>query len=241
MTPAAPSPLRLAFAGSLSMAVAMGFGRFAYTPILPAMVAGLHLSKAQAGWLASANFAGYLLGALAGALPLKGSPRRWLLGGLLASVLSTLGMGLTSDLWLQAGLRFVSGLASAAVLVFASTLVLAAVLLNGVPPVTTGVVAVTVMLFVAPTAYDAVVQVTVWPATPQLQPVPAAEIAVKPAGSVSLTVTPVAANGPLLRGASVKVIGAPDAGVPLDAVLVMARSVPVVMVTLAVVLSLAGL
>lgn len=113
------------------MAVAMGFGRFAYTPILPAMVAGLHLSKAQAGWLASANFAGYLLGALVGALPLKGSPRAWLLGGLLASVLTTLGMGLTSDLWLQAGLRFVSGLASAAVLVFASTLVLAELARSG--------------------------------------------------------------------------------------------------------------
>lgn len=113
------------------MAVAMGFGRFAYTPILPAMVAGLHLSKAQAGWLASANFAGYLLGALVGALPLKGSPRAWLLGGLGASVLTTLGMGLTSDLWLQAGLRFVSGLASAAVLVFASTLVLAELARSG--------------------------------------------------------------------------------------------------------------
>jgi len=113
------------------MAAAMGFGRFAYTPILPAMVAGLHLSKAQAGWIASANFAGYLLGALIGALPLRGSPRAWMLSSLAVSVASTLAMGLTPDLYLLAALRFVGGLASAGVLVFASTLVLAALAQSG--------------------------------------------------------------------------------------------------------------
>jgi MFS family permease len=131
VSPSTSSPLRLAFAGLLSLAVAMGFGRFAYTPILPAMVAGLHLTKAQSGWLASANFAGYLIGALAGAFPLKGSPRAWMLGGLGLSVATTLGMGLTSDLWLLAALRFAGGLASAAVLIFASTLVLAELARSG--------------------------------------------------------------------------------------------------------------
>lgn len=126
VTVAQPSPIRLALAGLLSLAVAMGFGRFAYTPILPAMVTGLHLSRAQAGGLASANFAGYLTGALVGALPLKGSPRVWMIGGLAASVASTLAMGLTDSLVVLTVLRFVGGLASAAVLVFASTLVLTA-------------------------------------------------------------------------------------------------------------------
>lgn len=128
---AQPSPYRLAFAGFLSLAVAMGFGRFAYTPILPAMVAGLHLTKSQSGWIASANFAGYLVGALVGALPLKGSPRAWMVGGLAFSVLTTLAMGLTSNLAALAVLRFVGGLASAAVLVFSSTLVLAALARTG--------------------------------------------------------------------------------------------------------------
>src|SRR5947209_16736662 len=50
--------------GVLALAAAMGIGRFAYTPILPAMEAAAHLDTAQAGLLAAANYAGYLVGAL---------------------------------------------------------------------------------------------------------------------------------------------------------------------------------
>ena len=44
----------------------MGIGRFAYTPILPLMTAQAPLTAQAAGALATANYVGYLAGALAG-------------------------------------------------------------------------------------------------------------------------------------------------------------------------------
>jgi predicted MFS family arabinose efflux permease len=115
----------VAFAGSIALAAAIGIGRFVYTPILPPMVEALRLTKSTAGLIASANFLGYLVGALVVASPiLPGSRRVWLLGALVVSALTTGAMGLTHAVALFAVLRFVGGAASAFVLVLASTLVL---------------------------------------------------------------------------------------------------------------------
>ena len=59
--PRAPSPPAIAFAGLTALAVAMGIGRFALTPILPMMQQDAALSLAAASWLASANYLGFLL------------------------------------------------------------------------------------------------------------------------------------------------------------------------------------
>jgi predicted MFS family arabinose efflux permease len=107
------------------MAAAMGIGRFIYTPILPPMVEALSLAKGEAGLIASANFLGYLVGALAAASPrLPGRPRHWLLFALAASAATTGAMGLTDSLTLFLLLRFLGGAASAFALVFSSHLVL---------------------------------------------------------------------------------------------------------------------
>ena len=115
----------VAFAGSIALAAALGIGRFVYTPILPPMVEALGFTKSTAGLIASANFLGYLIGALLVAAPILGGTRRvWLLGALAMSAITTGAMGLTNNVAVFVVLRFVGGAASAFVLVLSSTLVL---------------------------------------------------------------------------------------------------------------------
>lgn len=117
--------LSTAVGGLIAIAAAIGIGRFVYTPILPPMMAALGLSKTTAGLIASANFLGYLVGALWAARPsLPGSRRQWLLGALAVSALTTAAMGLSDALAPFLVLRFVGGAASAFVLILASTVVL---------------------------------------------------------------------------------------------------------------------
>jgi predicted MFS family arabinose efflux permease len=117
-------PPRLAIGGLIAMACAVGIGRFIYTPILPPMVEDLGFSKGQAGLIASANFVGYLAGALGAAAISIGQPRRWMLSTLAASGLTTALMAWPSHIVGLLGLRFAGGAASAFVLVLASSLVL---------------------------------------------------------------------------------------------------------------------
>ncbi|HEY0182827.1 MAG TPA: YbfB/YjiJ family MFS transporter [Rhodopila sp.] len=109
----------------IALAAAVGASRFVYTPILPVMAEALNLTRAQAGMIASANFLGYLLGALLAAVPGLPGPRRgWLLGALVVSALTTGAMGMVSAAPEFLLLRFVGGGASAFVLVLASAIVL---------------------------------------------------------------------------------------------------------------------
>jgi predicted MFS family arabinose efflux permease len=127
-----PGLLALALGGLATLAAAMGIGRFVYTPILPPMMEALGLTETQAGLIASANFGGYLVGALLAATPLlTGSRRNWLLGALGASALTTGAMALFSSMTAFVLLRFAGGVASALALVFSSALVLDRLALAG--------------------------------------------------------------------------------------------------------------
>ncbi len=115
----------IALGGFLSLLLAMGVGRFAYTPLLPLMQQESGFGADIAGGLAAINYAGYLLGALLCMLPAAALHRRQIFGlSLLTSVLTTAAMGLFANMAIWSLLRFLSGLASAGVLVLGSALVL---------------------------------------------------------------------------------------------------------------------
>lgn len=123
--PRLPLPAITALAGTLLLAVVLGIGRFAYTPLLPAMQEALGWSVRQAGDVASANFLGYMLGAiLASILAQRRQRRLWLLVGMALAVASiSAGLVVTSfAAWLA--IRFVAGVASALGLILGTAVIM---------------------------------------------------------------------------------------------------------------------
>lgn len=120
--------LRPLAAGILALVVAMGIGRFAYTPILPAMQGAFGLGDQATGALASSNHLGYLAGAVSVAVVAPAGARQGaaLRASLAAVAVATGSMALTTSFAAWAALRFLAGVASAAAFVLASGLVLGA-------------------------------------------------------------------------------------------------------------------
>lgn len=112
-------------AGVLSLVLALGVARFAYTPLLPLMQRQAGLGVGAAGWLASINYVGYLVGALVASL--VGDPAlkdRLYRLGLIAAVVTTAMMGVSQDPIVWAVSRFIAGLGAASCMLFGTGLVL---------------------------------------------------------------------------------------------------------------------
>jgi MFS family permease len=115
-----PRPWAVVGRTAAALAAGMGIGRFVYTPILPLMHAQAGLSAQLGAELATANYLGYLIGALA-AIFIPALTRSQLVLRLsllvLAASLALMPATHAGDAWL--GLRLVAGLASALIFVIA--------------------------------------------------------------------------------------------------------------------------
>ena len=110
--------LRIAFAGMAALAVAMGIGRFAFTPLLPLMQDDAGLSVAAGGYLASANYLGYFLGSLL-ATRLNVRDDTAVLGSMLVIAAATVAMGAVTSYPAWLALRLIAGIANAWIAIFA--------------------------------------------------------------------------------------------------------------------------
>jgi MFS family permease len=104
--------------GFLAVFGALGFGRFGYSAILPAMQKDLGISSAAAGSLASWNLAGYMVMAAIGGLLASRFGARLVVG--IGSLVAAAGMvltGLSTGIATAAAARLLTGLGGGAVLV----------------------------------------------------------------------------------------------------------------------------
>src|SRR5262249_18056071 len=109
----------VAGSGLSALAVALGIGRFAFTPFLPMMQEDAGVSITAGAWLASANYLGYFLGALSVmAMPIAAAHA--IRAALVTIALTTLGMGLQTHFAVWVVLRVLAGVASAWVLICTS-------------------------------------------------------------------------------------------------------------------------
>lgn len=112
--------LMLALAGAVVLAIGMGYGRFSYTGILPVMLQEGLLSLHQGNLAASANYAGYLIGALLLAKAKPADARRLNMASVGLTIGCLLLLAWTKSPWAVVAVRGFAGLLSAVSLIAAS-------------------------------------------------------------------------------------------------------------------------
>ena len=114
-----------AVAGLCASLVGLGLARFAYTPLIPALIAAKWFSPAEAVYLGAANLAGYLAGALiARELGHRAGAVRTLRGMMVLAALCCFACSVpVSFIWFF-GWRFVAGLSGGVIMVLAASTIL---------------------------------------------------------------------------------------------------------------------
>ena len=122
----------LILTGIAALTIAVGIGRFSYTPILPYMISELKLTTTDAGLIASSNYLGYLLGSLIPIFPqFPKNIRSIFIYSIFISIISLFAMGLTNTFEVFILIRFIHGIFSAFVLILGTSLIVSHVQKKG--------------------------------------------------------------------------------------------------------------
>ena len=122
----------LILTGIAALTIAVGIGRFSYTPILPYMISELNLTTTEAGLIASSNYLGYLLGSLIPIFPqFPKKIRSIFIYSIFISIISLFAMGLTNTFEVFILIRFIHGIFSAFVLILGTSLIVSHVQKKG--------------------------------------------------------------------------------------------------------------
>ena len=122
----------LILTGIAALTIAVGIGRFSYTPILPYMISELNLTTTEAGLIASSNYLGYLLGSLIPIFPqFPKNIRSIFIYSIFISITSLFAMGLTNTFEIFILIRFIHGVFSAFVLILGTSLIVSHVQKKG--------------------------------------------------------------------------------------------------------------
>lgn len=116
------SSTQIIFTGCIALALAMGIGRFAFTPMSPLMVRDGILYTSDGAIWAAANYLGYFIGAISASW-FANSPRKGLILGQIGVVVTTLLIAFTDTFGIITGaiLRGITGVCSAWVMVCATS------------------------------------------------------------------------------------------------------------------------
>lgn len=116
---------RITLSALCASLVGLGIARFAYSPLLPAIIAAHWFSASSAAYLGAANLAGYLAGALLTTrLSARLSPRAVLRGMMALATVSMFACAWPVDFAWFFAWRFVSGASGGALMVLAAPTVL---------------------------------------------------------------------------------------------------------------------